>query len=112
MEIDKLFKLLSTINIPVKYGWFDENIKENHLTFFLMNENPKIYDDDDFDSIESIYQFDLWIKEGNPYTNYPAIKKILIDNGFKYITLQGFNEKENNIYHLAFRYSYLDANLD
>ena len=106
MGIQEILNLLKeNLTIPIKFGWFDSNIKETHLTFTLLSSNPKTFDDNEFDLEESLYQFDLWSEQENPDKYTPIIKKLLIQNGFKYITTQGFYEEEDNIFHIAFRFS-------
>ncbi|MGL4761119.1 MAG: hypothetical protein ACRCWG_06620 [Sarcina sp.] len=106
MGIQDILDLLKkNLTIPVKFGWFDSNIKGTHLTFTLLSENPNLFDDNEFELEESLYQFDLWSEQENPDKYTSIIKKLLIQNGFKYITTQGFYEKEDNIFHIAFRFS-------
>lgn len=105
MELENLIELLKkNMPIPISYGWFDENIKGTHLTFFVLSEKPYFFDDDDFDYIKQTFQFDIWSQSENPYKYYPQLRELLKSNGFNYITMQGFNEKENNIFHLALRF--------
>lgn len=105
MEIENLIELLkANLPMPVSFGWFNEEIKGTHLTFCLLNEKPETYDDNEYNYLNQTYQFDIWAQSEDPYKYVPKLRKLLKSNDFKYIAMQGFNEKENNIFHLALRF--------
>ena len=81
------------------------------MSFFLYSEKPNFFEENTFDSLESIYQFDLWIAKGDPYDLSQKLKGILLANNFKYIETQGYTKRKKIIQHLAFKFLYLNDNL-
>ena len=56
---EDIYKILE--NIPNVYeGWYREDIKESHVTFFKYAESPIEFSDDEFESIENSIQIDVW----------------------------------------------------
>lgn len=106
MNIEYILAFLKSLDIPVAFGWFNQDVKTTHLSFLKLTEKPIFFNDNDFEYTNDIYQFDLWAIEENPYKYVAPLKALLKTNGFKFIETQQLPEKETGVYHIAIRYRY------
>ncbi|HAT4166106.1 hypothetical protein [Clostridium perfringens] len=98
---------LSSLDIPVFEGWYDEEIKKTHITFFEYLEAPEDFLDDEEVSITHNIQVDIWTtnsEEGLKLKN--KVKKLLKDNGFLLEDSNDQFEEDVKIYHKAMRFNY------
>ena len=48
----QIIERLKQFNIPVFYGWYDDSIKDTHITFFNYSDNESSFEDDDNTTID------------------------------------------------------------
>ena len=57
---DLVYQTLSSIECPVRYGWYDENMQSTHVTYFVIQESPEMDSDDEMESLAYNIQVDVW----------------------------------------------------
>ena len=57
---DLVYQTLSSIECPVRYGWYDENMQSTHVTYFIIQESPEMDSDDEMESLAYNIQVDVW----------------------------------------------------
>lgn len=104
MELNQLiFKVLNPLGVPVEYGWYDENIKDTHITFFqFLEKNEEFCDDEEIQTGHYI-QVDIWSKE-NVENLKKKVKSALKEADFSFQEGQDFFENDTKIYHKAMRF--------
>lgn len=109
---EQIIERLKQFNIPVFYGWYDDSIKDTHITFFNYSDNESNFEDDDNTTIDLYYQFDIWSYE-NIEQLKKDVKKALKDIGFIYIAGNDDFETKNNkrLYHKAMKF-YIEVEED
>lgn len=103
---ENIYKILE--NIPNVYeGWYREDIKETHVTFFKYAESPIEFSDDEFESIENSIQVDVWgTDKEETETTKEEVKNLLLKSGFNWTDSNNDFESEIGLYHLAMRFNY------
>ncbi len=104
--IEKIDTVLSNTltPIPVKYGWYDKDISETHVTFILLSDDDEDYADDEAETNTQLVQVDVWSKE-----NMDDLKKSIkvamktLDN-CTYSDGADLYEDDTQIYHKALRF--------
>lgn len=90
------------ISIPVKFLKYDGK-ETAYVTYGETDEDNSYSGDDDILGYVSYYDFDIYSK-GNYFNIVKKIKKVLIENGFKYQpnrTSQDMYEADTGYYHKA-----------
>lgn len=103
--IEKIYDVLSQLQVPVRYGWYDENINQQHVTYFVALESISEYEDDDESSLNYVVQVDVWSREDDTQI-CKEIRKILKTHSFKFIESADLFEVDTKIYHKAMRFNY------
>lgn len=100
---------LSSLNIDVIEGWYDNELNKTHITVHEYLDQEDDFQDDDASTLEHNIQVDVWSMDSlEAYTLKKKVKKLLKDNGFKYESGQDFYEVDTKIYHKALRFTYLE----
>ena len=107
--IANVLEPISSKNISVVQGWYDENINSTHITFCELSDRSNDISDDEEENIEHTIQVDIWSKE-DEWQLKKEVKKLMISNDFGYIEGQDFFEIETGIYHKALRFNYIENN--
>ncbi|MDT8717605.1 hypothetical protein IAI10_13110 [Clostridium sp. 19966] len=94
-------------SIPVRYGWYDENINETHVTFILLNEDVEGYSDDEDEITGTEFQVDIWSRD-NVEDLKKQIKKALKAIDCTFLQGQDQYEEDTKIYHKALRFFILN----
>ena len=69
---DLVYQTLSSIECPVRYGWYDENMQSTHVTYFIIQESPEMDSDDEMESLAYNIQVDVWSTTCLLYTSDAA----------------------------------------
>lgn len=102
--IDKIYEMLQ--NVPnVYFGWYQEDLNETHVTFFIYNSVPTNFSDNEYESIEDSIQVDVWgtdYEEVNDRTI--EVREIFTDNGFTWSSGNNDFETDTKIFHNSLRF--------
>lgn len=107
--IEKIDTQLGTLLEPLKieyfYGWYEEDINNNHVTFTLISDEEDDFSDDEAESINYLVQVDVWSKE-NMEDLKKEIKKCMKSMGnCTYSDGADLYESDVKIYHKALRFN-------
>ena len=104
---DEIYKILE--NIPNVYeGWYREDIKETHVTFFTYNTVPADFSDCDNESIINSVQVDIWGTDVEEVRSIEKqVKSLLKQNDFIWSEANRDFETYTGLYHYANRFNYL-----
>lgn len=111
--IEKIDKQLGTLlddkEIEYFYGWYDKDINDTHVTFTLISDEEDDHADDEAESINYLFQVDIWSKE-NMEELKKTIKKCMksIDN-CTYSNGADLYEPDTKIYHKALRFNVVEV---
>lgn len=101
----KALKPISDKGIIVQQGWYDKNIKKEHVTLWDLGEDDENYSDDKAEGTTMGVQVTIF-SERDEIALAKRIKKLMLENGFLF---EGRNaddsEPENGIYMKAQRFS-------
>lgn len=104
MNLNKLvIAALSNLNVTVEYGWYDEAIKDTHITFFQFLEKPEEFEEDEEAEVGHYIQVDIWSSE-NVEELKKEVKSTLKQVGFTFLDGQDLFEVDTKIYHKAMRF--------
>lgn len=105
---DKIYKLLEEVK-NVYYGWYREDINDTHVTFYVYNEVPDNFSDDEFECIGYYIQFDVWgTNEEETLQTKNKVRKILINNNFSWQESNDDFETDTELYHRAMRFYFVE----
>lgn len=107
--VAEILEPISNRGIPVQEGWYDKNLGDTHITFFLYLELPELASDDEVTAYSHNIQVDIWTLdslEGNNLKN--EARSLLQENNFKFDSGNDQFETDTKIYHKAMRFSYLE----
>ncbi|WP_252247134.1 hypothetical protein [Clostridium sp. ZBS4] len=104
---DEIYKLLE--NIPNVYeGWYRENIKETHVTFFTYHTTPINFSNCDYENINNSVQIDVWGTDVEEVRKTEKeVKKLLKENEFIWIESNRDFETDTGLFHYSDRFNYL-----
>lgn len=103
---DFIYETLSPLECPVRYGWYDEEVRETHVTFFIALEMPDVSVDDEIESLNYTVQVDIWSTSDDDKKIKKGIKKLMNAQGFGFIESADLFETDTKIYHKAMRFNY------
>lgn len=108
MEFDinkRITEALKDIDVQIIEGWYDENLNEDHITFFIYTEVPKTVLDDELETLKYSFQIDIWSKDSTKaYELKSKVRKLLLQNGFTFTEGNDKYETDTGIYHKAMRF--------
>lgn len=94
-------------DIPVREGWYNEDINGTHVTFFLIMDEDGEYANDDNYSEEYYIQVDIWSKSSKESRALKkSVKKHLKNLEFCYEDGADLFENDTKIFHKALRFNY------
>ncbi|MBY6835976.1 hypothetical protein FDG50_00335 [Clostridium botulinum] len=104
---DEIYRILQ--DTPNVYeGWYRENIKENHVTFFTYNTSPRCFSDCDYENINNSVQIDVWGTDVDEVRKTEKeVRKLLKENEFTWIEGNRDFETDTGLFHYANRFNYL-----
>lgn len=98
---EMLISILSDFQVPVRYGWYEEE-KQTNITFFEYLMQGADYQDDEMVSSTHNIQIDIW-----SYSNIEQLKnqviKALLKNNFLLVDCKDLFEEDIKLYHKAIR---------
>lgn len=103
---DLVYQTLSSIECPVRYGWYDENMQSTHVTYFVIQESPEMDSDDEMESLTYNIQVDIWSTTDDDKKIKKQIIKSMRAQGFGFDDSADLFETETKIYHKAMRFNY------
>lgn len=102
----KALKVVSDEGIIVKQGWYDEKIKDTHITLWALDDNEGGFSEDDAEYEEGFIQINIWgiydcidLKK--------RVKKMLKEAGFMYESGNDNYEDDTKIYVKQMRFYYI-----
>ena len=102
---DKIYELLENIGYKVYFGWYQKDVNETHVTFFIYNASPTAYSDSEYELIENSLQLDVWgTNEEEVQDVESKCLEILRENVFYWSESNREYETDTGIYHYANRY--------
>lgn len=107
-DIEELvYQTLSSIECPVRYGWYDENMQSTHVTYFIVTEAPGEDSDDDIESLTYTIQVDVWSMSDDDKKIKQQIIKLMRAQGFGFEDSADLFETDTKIYHKAMHFNYV-----
>lgn len=107
--IDIVSSALSSLDVPVIEGWYDEDLNKTHITVHEYLSQDGDYEDDEASCIEHNIQVDIWSKNSLQACKLKKKIKILLKNNeFSFSQGQDFYETDTKIYHKAMRFTYTE----
>ena len=104
--IDKIYKLLKDIGYPVYCGWYNPDINETHITFWIYNTAPTSFSDGFHEELEDSIQFDVWGTNVDEVQSADkALRKILKENEIYWANTNKDFETDSKLYHYSIRFS-------
>ncbi len=104
---DEIYRILQDTS-NVYEGWYRENIKETHVTFFTYHATPINFSNCDYENINNSVQIDVW---GTNIDEVKAtekeVKKLLKENEFIWIESNRDFETDTGLFHYSDRFNYL-----
>lgn len=98
---------LSSVDVPVIEGWYDEELNKTHITIHEYFDPDGQYEDDEASLIEHNIQVDIWSKDSLEADKLKRkVRKLLLKNDFRKGPSEGFFETKTKIYHKAMRFTY------
>lgn len=97
--------VLTSLEIPVIYGWHDESLNQSHITFLEFDNEDDNYSDDEATSTNHYIQIDIWTKDAvEAQMLKKQIKRLLKSNEFLYQNGADQYENDTELWHIAQRF--------
>ncbi len=107
--IDLAAQALRTISdegIIVKQGWYDEKIKDTHITLWSLDDNETGYCDDEAEFEEGFIQVNIWATYDCVELKR-QVKRLMKNAGFMYEAGNDNYEDDTKIYVKQMRFYYI-----
>lgn len=108
--IELVAESLESLEIDVIYGWYDENLKDTHITYLEFDNLEGEFADDESTTEEHYITVDLWTKNSSEVTTLKKeIKRLLKLSGFFYQDGADQTEPQTDgsiLYHITSRWLY------
>lgn len=109
MDIENLiYETLSSLECPVRYGWYDENMQSTHVTYFIIQEVADESLDDELETLAYTVQVDVWSMSDDDKKIKKQIIKKMRAQGFGFEDSADLFETDTKIYHKAMRFNYIE----
>lgn len=106
--ISLVSSILEPLEVPTIYGWYDENLKQTHITFLEFDNLESEFADDEATQEEHYIQVDLWTFDVEESQSIKAqIKELMKENDCLYQGGQDLPEPQSDgscLFHIATRW--------
>lgn len=104
-DIDKIITLLSSLtNIVIRYGWYDETLSQDHITFTFLDTAPSDFEDDCISTLQTIVQIDFWSKQKPLHELCEQAIFKLREHGLFLLEKKDLHEAETKIFRIGTRF--------
>ncbi len=103
--IETIYNILSALSCPVRYGWYDEAMNEQHITYYVVSDSTDEFEDDEEATLHYVIQVDVWSREDDSKI-IKQIKQLMKANGFVRMDSVDLFEVDTKIYHKAIRFNF------
>lgn len=107
-HIAKTLEEISKRGICVVQGWYDNKIKDTHITFCILSDRANSTSDDEEEEIQYTVQVDIWSGK-DEFKLKKEVKNLMLKGDFGYLDGQDFFEVDTKIHHKAMRFNFIES---